>query len=102
MKFIVISDNHDTLMGLRLAGITGTLTHDADGVRKALEDAIADPDVGVVLITEKLVSLSPGIIYDMKLNLRRPLVVEIPDRHAGGRAEGSIAKYIHDAIGINI
>lgn len=102
MKFYLISDNHDTVTGLRLAGIEGTLAHTKDEVNKALEFAISDEEIGVVLMTEQLVSLSPDTVYDMKMKRTRPLIVEIPDRHAEGRSKDSIMRYIHEAIGIKL
>ncbi len=102
MKFLLISDNHDTLVGMRLAGIEGVLAHDAQTVETALKEAIANEEIGIILITEKLVPLCPDIIYDLKLNCKRPLIVEIPDRHTADRSSGSITKYIKDAIGVNL
>lgn len=102
MRFMVISDNHDTAMGMRLAGIDGVIVHEADEVEKALKSAIADSEIGIVLITERLIALCPEIIYDIKLKHRRPLIVEIPDRHAEGRSKNSIQSYIRDAIGVKI
>ena len=32
MRFALISDNHDTYLGMRLAGIEGVIVHDRDGV----------------------------------------------------------------------
>ncbi len=102
MRFALISDNHDTLLGMRLAGIEGVIVHDREGVKKALEDATADEQVGAVLITEKLVSLAEEEIDDFKLRRLKPLVIEIPDRHGSGRAGDSITRYIREAIGIKI
>ncbi|MCL2513215.1 MAG: V-type ATP synthase subunit F [Oscillospiraceae bacterium] len=102
MKFLLISDNHDTITGMRLAGIEGIITHDAEGVGAALSSAINDGGVGIILITEKLVKLCPELVYDLKLNRMRPLIVEIPDRHSSGRAEDSITRYIREAIGVKI
>lgn len=102
MQLYVISDNHDTLLGLRLAGIDGIVAHTQDEVRRALLSAIDNPDVGIVLMTEKLVALSPDLVYDLKLNRQRPLIVEIPDRHGSGRGSESITRYIRDAIGVKI
>ena len=56
MKFHLISDNIDTIVGMRLAGINGVLVHEDDEV-KALSDAMAREDVAVILMTEKLVAL---------------------------------------------
>ena len=71
MKFHLISDNIDTIVGMRLAGITGVLVHEDEEVKKALTDAMAREDVAVILMTEKLVKLCPDLVYDLKLN-RQP------------------------------
>ena len=102
MRFYLISDNHDTLTGLRLAGIEGVVVHQPEEVASAVRKAAATEDVGILLITEQLVSLCPDLIYDLKLNTQRPLIVEIPDRHTQGRSAGSIMKYVRDAIGVKI
>ena len=102
MRFYLISDNVDTQVGMRLAGIEGIVVHEADEVRKALTDAIEMEDVAVVLITERLLTLCPEMVYDLKLNRRRPLIVEIPDRHGNGRTRDSITRYVREAIGVKI
>jgi len=102
MRFYLISDNIDTYMGMRLAGIEGVVVHEEKEVRDALTSAMDDKEVGIVLITEKLVALSPDLVYDLKLNRKRPLIVEIPDRHGSGRAKDSITRYVREAIGVKI
>ena len=59
-------------------------------------------DVAVILMTENLVSQCPDLIYDLKLNRKQPLIVEIPDRHGNGRTADSITKYVQDAIGVKL
>ena len=100
MKFFLISDNVDTKMGMRFAGIEGVVVHQEDEVRSELEKAVNRDDIAVILITETLVSLCPDLIYDLKLN--QPLIVEIPDRHGNGRTKDSITKYVQDAIGVKL
>ena len=102
MKFYLISDNVDTKMGMRFAGIDGVVVHEEDEVRRELEQAMAREDIAVILMTEKLVSLCPDIIYELKLSQKRPLIVEIPDRHGNGRTKDSITKYVRDAIGVKL
>lgn len=102
MKFRLISDNHDTAMGMRLAGIDGVVVHTAEEVGRELRAAMEREDIGIVLMTEGLVKLCPELIYDIKMNVTRPLIVEIPDRHADGRSENSIARYVREAIGVKI
>ena len=80
MQFYVISDNIDTRMGMRLAGIDGVVVHEEEEVRNALRNALANRSIGVILMTEKLVRLCDSLVYDIKLNRKTPLIVEIPDR----------------------
>lgn len=102
MKFYLISDNVDTMMGMRLSGIEGVVIHKDDEVRRELKKAMEMKDVAVILMTERLVSLCPELIYDLKLNRKQPLIVEIPDRHGNGRTKDSITKYVQDAIGVKM
>ena len=102
MKFFLISDNIDTQMGMRMAGIEGVVAHSKDHVLEELEKAAEDEDVAVVLMTEKLVELCRDRVYDIKLNRRRPLIVEIPDRHGNSGVINSISRYVEEAIGVKI
>lgn len=102
MKFYLISDNVDTKMGMRFAGIPGVVVHTEEEVRRELTQAMEREDIAVILMTEKLVSLCPDIIYELKLNRKQPLIVEIPDRHGNGRTKDSITKYVQDAIGVKL
>ena len=102
MRFYVISDNIDTQIGMRLAGIDGVVVHEKKEVTKALSDAMEMEDIAVILMTERLVKLCPDLVDELKLNRSRPLIVEIPDRHGNGRAKDSITRYVREAIGINI
>ena len=102
MKFFLISDNIDTQVGMRLAGIVGVVVHERDEVLAELEKAVADEEVAIVLITEKLVGLCHAEVYDYKLNYQRPLLVTIPDRHSTARITEAIDQYVREAIGIKI
>ena len=42
MKFFLISDNIDTLMGMRLSGIEGVVVHEKHEVRDALNKALIE------------------------------------------------------------
>jgi V/A-type H+-transporting ATPase subunit F len=102
MKFFLISDNVDTQTGMRFAGIEGVVVHEEEEVRRELTGAMEREDIAVILMTEKLVKLCPDIVYDLKLNRKQPLIVEIPDRHGNGRTKDSITKYVQDAIGVKL
>lgn len=102
MKMYLISDNVDTLMGMRLAGVEGVVVHKQHHVEKALDDALKMEDVAVILMTETLMKLCHEKVYDIKLHRKQPLVIEIPDRHGNGRTKDSITKYVSDAIGVKM
>lgn len=102
MRFYLISDNEDTRVGMRLAGIEGVVVHEAAEVQNALKEAMEQEDIAVVLITETLLSLCPGTVYNLKLNRQRPLIVEIPDRHGNGCTKDTITRYVREAIGVKI
>ncbi len=102
MRYYLISDNHDTLTGMRLAGIEGVMAHTLEEVRSAIEHAIGEGDVGVLLISEKCAALCPELVDRLRLNLATPLIVEIPDRHGTRRAPDSITRYIRESIGVKL
>ena len=94
MKFYLLSDNIDTKMGMRLAGIDGVVLHEAEEVQKELLRVMDDPEIGVVLMTNRLINL--------KLNRKRPLIVEVTDRHGAGQLSDAITRYVQEAVGITI
>ncbi len=102
MQFYLISDNIDTQMGMRLAGIEGVVVHEPDEVEKALKKVLDDKNIAVILMTEKLVKLCNELVYDIKLNRKSPLIVEIPDRHATSHITTTIDKYVSEAIGLKM
>ena len=102
MKIFLISDNVDTQTGLRLAGIEGVVVHEKGELKDALNNALSDKEIGIILITEKLSFEFPEIIDDIKLNRKLPLLVEIPDRHGSGRRSDFITSYVSEAIGLKL
>lgn len=102
MKYFVVTDSTDTLVGLRLAGIDGVVVREEGTASEAIRTAVEDPSVGVLLVTEGLAALCADLLAPVKMSAHRPLVVEIPDRHSTGRAPDSITRYIREAIGVKL
>lgn len=102
MKFYLISDNIDTQIGMRLAGVEGIVVHDADSFRQAFDHVLEDKEIAVLLVTEKLVDLCPDYIEEQKVINRIPLIVELPDRHGSNRPDDYILSYVKDAIGVRL
>ena len=93
MKMYLISDNIDTLTGMR---------HGKDELEAALTAAFADPDIGVLLLTEKFGRDFPEYVNRVKLAHRMPLIIDIPDRHGSGRRPDFITAYVNEAIGLKL
>lgn len=102
MKFYLISDNTDTLMGMRLAGIEGVLAHEKKEAVESLENAMKNKDVAIILMTKKLIDLCRERVYELKLNCPKPLIVELTDRHGTSEVAKTISGYVNEAIGIKI
>ena len=62
MKMYLISDNVHTLTGMHLAGVDGIVVHERGELRSAIEHAMEDKEVGVILLTEKFGREFPEII----------------------------------------
>lgn len=99
MKFYLISDNIDTQLGLRMAGVEGVVVREPNEAGQALRRAIRDESIGIVLITEALAERCADQIYEIKTSVSRPLILEIPDRH-GTRTKDSVTRYVREAIGV--
>lgn len=102
MKCFLISDNVDTQMGMRMAGVEGVVVHKREEVLSTLEKAVSDKNNAVIFITKILTGLCRDEITEMKLTLKTPLIVEIPDRHGDSHISDTLAGYVGDAIGMKI
>lgn len=98
----LISDNIDTYTGMRLAGVEGVVVHSREELKKALDEVLADREIGIVLLTEKFGRDYPDLVNQIKLDYKTPLFVEIPDRHGTGRKPNFITDYVNEAIGLKL
>ena len=102
MKIYLISDNVDTRTGLRLVGIDGAVVHTRAELKEQLEKVTRNREIGIVLIMEKLSRQFPDMINEIKLTMKTPLLVEIPDRHGTGREKDFLTAYVREAIGVKL
>lgn len=102
MRFYLLSDNVDTLIGMRLVGIEGVVVHEKAHLVEKLKTVIEDDTISIVLMTTKVVLLAPELISELKLRNQTPLFVEIPDRHGDGQMGESIDSYVSKAIGVKL
>lgn len=102
MKMYLISDNIDTLTGMKLAGIAGNVVHTKEELKNELEGIVKNKNVGIVLLTEKFSRDFPDLVNSFKLQYKLPLFIDIPDRHGTGRKPNFITDYVNEAIGLKL
>lgn len=102
MKMYLISDNIDTQIGMRLAGVDGCVAHSAEHIEAEIKKAVADPDLGILLLTEKAGDTVKEYLNQLKLTLHTPLIIEIPDRHGNRDIAGSINSLVQESIGLKL
>ena len=102
MKMYLLSDNSDTWEGMRLAGVDGVILHKSEEVEAKIKELLKSEETGIILITEKLRLMCQEYIDNIMLTHKKPLILEIPDRHGFGRSKSSITDYIKKSIGLKI
>ena len=102
MKMYVISDNTDTLTGLRLAGVDGVIVRNLTELKSSVEHALSDKEIGIILLMESFQKQYPDYINSIKLKYKTPLFVDIPDRHGSGRKPNFIIDYVNEVIGLKL
>ncbi len=98
----LISDNTDTLVGMRLAGITGVVLKTREEALEEFNDCLNNKEIGILILTENIFNLISEEVMAVKLKNIFPLIVEIPDRKGLKRDPNFITNYINESIGINI
>jgi len=78
MRVLVIAD-HATCLTFSLGGITTRSVREREEALAALDFAVQNHEIGLVLITEKIAALVRSKVDNVIYMEHRPLVVEIPD-----------------------
>lgn len=102
MKMYLISDNVDTQIGMRLAGIDGCVAHTAEEIESEIKKALTDKDLGILILTEKAGATVESYLRSLKLTLHTPLIIEIPDRHGSRDIANSINSLVQESIGLKL
>lgn len=101
MKSYLISDNRDTIIGMRLANIDGVLAQTREEITARFKEAVEDKDIGIIIITEKIFEEMKEEVLELKRTGSSQLIVTIPDR-TGLKDKNFIMRYIKESIGIKI
>lgn len=86
--------------------MNGSIVHGEAELKKEFSNLVKNEEIGIVLLSSSLVKLCKDYILSIKLNMKKPLIVEIPDRYSSEtsmmQSFSSMADYVHKATGMSI
>ena len=94
-KIVVIGDE-DAVFGLGLIGITGRAAATVEEAREAIRNAMGDPDIALILLTEDLWEAQPE-----SRDESGALVVHVPSQRAE-KPTIALEAQIKSALGIHL
>ncbi len=101
MRVLVIG-HPDAVLGFSLAGAEGRGVVDAQQANAALDAALKDRELGIVLVTKDVAAMMPARMEHLKLHSTMPLIVEIPSPEGIPPGEPSLSEVVLRAIGIRL
>lgn len=101
MKYSIIGDE-DTVLGFEMVGVSGKVVHEADEAQRAFQTLLEDPEVGIVIITERVADMMRATVDKYLFTVSFPLIVEIPDRTGAVPGRPGIREMVNAAIGIKL
>lgn len=101
MKLYLLSDDQDTVIGMRLAGVQGKLLKESENAFSEIEKISSDSDVGMILITPGIAKQLGSSLTELKKK-NIPLISEIPDSNPEHSSPDNVTDYIRNAIGVKI
>ncbi len=101
MKLLVIG-NSEAVQGFSLVGVHGQVATTAEEINQALDNALTDKDIGIILVTQDVSRLIEARMDRLKLRSTVPLVVEIPGPQGVSPDQPTLSDIVLRAIGIKI
>ena len=99
---MLVIGSEDAVWGFALAGVRGQIVRTDDELHHALDVAMADVGLGIVLVTEDVADLARQRVDMLKIRSARPLVVEIPGPKGPSPDQPSLSEVIRRTIGVRI
>jgi V/A-type H+-transporting ATPase subunit F len=102
LEIAVVGDK-DTIMGLKLAGVTKTFeTNDKNEAQQRIRELFQEPEVGIIITTELLADQIRSYLNKLTEASPIPIIIEIPSRLGERKGEDPILTLIKRAVGIEI
>jgi len=101
MKVFIIG-NQQAVLGFSLVGVNGKAVTSAEEVTEALDEALSNPDNGIILMTEDVAGFIRARMDQLKLRSTVPLVVEIPGPEGVAADQPTLNEVVMRAIGVKL
>jgi V/A-type H+-transporting ATPase subunit F len=101
MKLMVIG-HPDAVRGFALVGVQGEIVTTADMLNDALDKALDDTSIGIILVTEDAAVMARQRIDYLAAHSTVPLVVEIPGPGGPQEDRPSLSEVIRRTTGVRI
>jgi V/A-type H+-transporting ATPase subunit F len=101
MKLLVIG-HPEAVLGFSLVGVDGRPASTPAEANQALDVALADSELGIILVTEDVTAMIEARMDDLRAHSTVPLVVEIPSPEGRKPGQPTLNDIVLRAIGIKI
>ncbi|MGD0002996.1 MAG: V-type ATP synthase subunit F [Anaerolineaceae bacterium] len=101
MKILVIG-HPEAVLGYSLVGVEGKAVTSAEETSLALDTALSDHSVGIILVTGDVAEMVRPKMDELQLHSTVPLVVEIPAPERVQPPQPSLNEIVFRAIGVKI
>ena len=101
MKLLVIG-HPEAVLGFSLVGVQGRAATNKAEVNQALDEALADSQIGIILVTEDAGAMITERMDDLRAHSTVPLVVEIPSPAGRTPGQPTLNDVVLRAIGVKI
>jgi V/A-type H+-transporting ATPase subunit F len=99
---MLVIGSEDAVWGFALAGVRGQVARSEDELNLALDAALTDPKVDILLVTEDVADWARQRVDTLKIRSTQPLVIEIPGPAGPNPDHPSLSEVIRRTIGVRI
>ncbi|MHB9032362.1 MAG: V-type ATP synthase subunit F [Anaerolineae bacterium] len=100
MRPFVIA-NPDCVLGMSLAGIGGKVVSNADELSEALNTALKDKTIAMILISSDVAKFAREKVDELKVTSISPLIIEVPGLTRDAEAL-SLIQMVQRSIGVSL
>ena len=98
---ILVIGDEDAVIGFALLGVEGRAVHSEEEARQALEAAMSNRQLRIVLLTEDWASAMRETVDQLKATVLEPVLLEIPASRPVAQLT-SLRELVQQALGIRL